>query len=144
MLSVIVLLSARFLFIYEVVLMLNLLRTFLSSDSVLSRCVMGPLFHHSPPNKAVWPFCSGKQAVSVPLAISGLFRCFGGDLFHGGAGIAWPVLIRRCGRIELCFHPQGAVAWFGGITGDVLGASVEGTEVVLWMTLWLLHYSAML
>lgn len=33
--------------------------------------------------------------------------------------------------------------WFGGMTGDILGASVELTEVLLWMTLWLLHYFAM-
>ena len=33
--------------------------------------------------------------------------------------------------------------WFGGITGDVLGASVEGVEILLWMTVWLWHYFAM-
>ncbi|RBW70406.1 adenosylcobinamide-GDP ribazoletransferase [Bacillus taeanensis] len=29
---------------------------------------------------------------------------------------------------------------FGGITGDTLGAAVEGCESWLWMILWLLHY----
>ncbi|NRK74201.1 adenosylcobinamide-GDP ribazoletransferase, partial [Salmonella enterica subsp. enterica serovar Typhi] len=28
-------------------------------------------------------------------------------------------------------------------TGDLLGASVEGTELALWATLWLLHYFVM-
>lgn len=35
------------------------------------------------------------------------------------------------------------VHWFGGMTGDVLGASVEGIEILLWMTVWLLHYFVM-
>src|SRR5699024_12629611 len=33
--------------------------------------------------------------------------------------------------------------WFGGITGDVIGASVEGVETILWMIVWLLHYFVM-
>lgn len=32
---------------------------------------------------------------------------------------------------------------FGGITGDTLGATVEGGETILWLTLWLLHSYAM-
>lgn len=32
---------------------------------------------------------------------------------------------------------------FGGITGDTLGASSEGVEFILWITLWLLHSFAM-
>jgi adenosylcobinamide-GDP ribazoletransferase len=38
---------------------------------------------------------------------------------------------------------RNASKWFGGITGDVLGATVEGTECILWMTVWLLHYFVM-
>jgi len=33
--------------------------------------------------------------------------------------------------------------WFGGMTGDVVGAATEGVETVLWLTIWLYHYSVM-
>src|SRR5699024_802154 len=32
------------------------------------------------------------------------------------------------------------VQQFGGLTGDLSGASIEGTEFILWMIMWLLHY----
>ncbi|MBM7701992.1 adenosylcobinamide-GDP ribazoletransferase [Metabacillus iocasae] len=32
---------------------------------------------------------------------------------------------------------------FGGITGDVIGTSIEGGETFLWITLWLLHVFVM-
>ncbi|MDQ0163095.1 adenosylcobinamide-GDP ribazoletransferase [Bacillus alveayuensis] len=32
---------------------------------------------------------------------------------------------------------------FGGLTGDTLGASIEGTETMLWLIVWLLHSYAM-
>lgn len=41
------------------------------------------------------------------------------------------------------YYSRKIVHWFGGITGDVLGASVEGVEFILWMVVWLLHYYVM-
>jgi adenosylcobinamide-GDP ribazoletransferase len=32
---------------------------------------------------------------------------------------------------------------FGGITGDIIGASIEGGETILWIVLWLCSYYAM-
>ncbi|WP_110111905.1 adenosylcobinamide-GDP ribazoletransferase [Bacillus sp. CGMCC 1.16541] len=32
---------------------------------------------------------------------------------------------------------------FGGITGDIIGSSIEGGETFLWLTLWLLHVFVM-
>ena len=40
------------------------------------------------------------------------------------------------------FFKRKIIKWFSGITGDVLGASVEGVEWILWMSIWLLHYFA--
>ena len=147
-LSVIVLLSARFLFIYEVVLMLNPVAYILVIwIPFLRRCVMGA---------TLFTIRAAKQS---GLAV--LFREAGGVrslwlypvyfavlaaiCFMAEPASLWPVLILAgAAAWSYVFIRRGAVAWFGGITGDVLGASVEGTEVVLWMTLWLLHYSAML
>jgi adenosylcobinamide-GDP ribazoletransferase len=41
------------------------------------------------------------------------------------------------------FLAKKIVKWFGGLTGDLLGAAVEGTELLLWAIIWLLHYFVM-
>ena len=45
--------------------------------------------------------------------------------------------------LVLLILTKKVISWFGGMTGDVLGASVEGMELALWMILWLFHYFAM-
>ncbi|KPD00903.1 Cobalamin synthase [Geobacillus sp. BCO2] len=72
-------------------------------------------------------------AFCIAFASLCIHRHFGAN--RGGAGC------RGC-RVG-----GGGKAWaekqFGGITGDVLGAFIEGGETVLWGVIWLLHSSAM-
>lgn len=146
--SVIVLLAARFLFIYEVVLMLHPVTFFLIiCIPFLSRCVMGiALFTVRPAKQSglavLFREAGGVRSLWLYPVYFAVVAAIG---FMAEPAWIWPVLILTgAAALSYAFVRRGAVAWFGGITGDVLGASVEGTELVLWMTLWLLHYSAML
>lgn len=146
-LSVILLLSAKFFFIYELIAMSSypLWFAFLLVP-FLSKSMMGYLL------------LSVKPAKEEGLAY--LFH----QAIYGSKLWLYPVyfLIVSLGLIVLvehsiipiisltiitiiCFHfiRIKSVQWFKGMTGDVLGASIEGVELLLWMTLWLLHYFVM-
>lgn len=143
--SVIVLLSCRFLFIYEITEYVHFVSYILiASIPFLSKSVMGvllltvrsakkdglgALFQNAATTKVLWTY---------PVYILGLLAI--SNYFNGLLPIT--ILIVAAVAIYM-FCRLKAVKWFGGITGDVLGASVEGTELVLWMTLWLLHYFVM-
>ena len=143
-LSVIVLLSARFLFIYEIVLhavdavyVLIMLIPFLSKSltGVLIIKVraakedgLGTMFKKAAGRYTLWFY---PLYIAIVLAALWLVQ----PEAIGGAVI----LVLMTGLFIL-LAARKAVKWFGGITGDVLGASIEGVEVVLWMTLWLWHY----
>src|SRR5699024_4380146 len=52
----------------------------------------------------------------------------------------WAVLIMLMATLfTFLFLRRKVLQWFGGITGDVVGASQEGMEVLLWMIVWALH-----
>jgi adenosylcobinamide-GDP ribazoletransferase len=144
--SVIVLLSCRFLFIYEITEYVHFLSYILiASIPFLSKSVMGVLlltvksakkdglgvlFQNAAPTNVLWTY---------PVYILGVLA-----LAINFNGLMLPIAILIVVSFAfLIFCRLKAVKWFGGITGDVVGAAVEGTELVLWMTLWLLHYFAM-
>ncbi len=143
-LSVIVLLSARFLFIYEIVLR-SVDHTFLFIVLIpfLGKIVMGILLLNVKSAKKEGLGSIFKQAAShrtlwiypVYLVVMGLIILF-----------VWPkamdgfLLLVLAALLLLLVISRKIVKWFGGITGDVLGASVEGVELLLWMMVWLWHY----
>jgi adenosylcobinamide-GDP ribazoletransferase len=144
--SVLVLLSCRFFFIYELTMNIHFVTYFLiAAIPFLGKNVMGAilltvqtakddglgrLFQQAATVKVLWiyPFY-----ILIFLFILFFLRI----LFIP----IWILLIAA--MICYLISRRNALMWFGGITGDVLGAVVEGTECILWLTVWLLHYFVM-
>lgn len=144
--SVIVLLISRFLFIYEISVYVHV-DSFLMIAAIplLSKSVMGlllltvksakkeglgALFQSAATAKDLWIY------LVYIIGFLLLVILFDGGFYYVSILLVAAVLI-------LLFCRRKAIKWFGGITGDILGASVEGTELFLWLTLWLLHYFVM-
>jgi adenosylcobinamide-GDP ribazoletransferase len=144
--SVIVLLSSRFLFIYEITENVQVVSyMMIATIPFLSKSVMGvllltvksakneglgALFQRAATKKVLWIY---PIYITIFLALM--------TLVDHGFFLVFALIVIACASLLLC--RRKAVSWFGGITGDVLGAAVEGTEFFLWMTMWLLHYFAM-
>ncbi|WP_210366674.1 adenosylcobinamide-GDP ribazoletransferase [Bacillus sp. REN3] len=144
-LSVLVLLSMKFFFIYEIVLKIQTESYLLvAMIPVFGKLAMGFLLVTVKParNEGLGVLfrnaASGRTLLIYPayLLVYLAFAAAGGQLVPAGSFILAIVLI-------VLFLRKKIVSWFGGMTGDLLGASTEGAEVLLWMTLWLLHYSVM-
>ncbi|TKC14845.1 adenosylcobinamide-GDP ribazoletransferase [Robertmurraya kyonggiensis] len=144
-LSVIVLLGSRFLFIYEIVGSM----TFVSYIMMvfipfLGKSVMGEVLVSIPAAKkeglaAMYQEAGDRSSIVVYpiyLAIVAFFAQW--------IGLIIPYFILLVVALACySFIRVKSIKWFNGITGDVVGASVEGTEIILWLTLWLLHYFVM-
>ncbi|UTE75896.1 adenosylcobinamide-GDP ribazoletransferase [Rossellomorea sp. KS-H15a] len=140
-LSLVVLLSSRFLFIYESVHYSDTatICLVLLSIPIFSRIVMGvsliliPAAHKSGMgysfskdtkwNDVLWMLASLIGIIVVGVFLNSLF-------LYAAFTI---VTVGFC----LFIHSK-SIKWFGGMTGDTVGASVEGVESILWMTIWLL------
>lgn len=139
--SIIVLLSSRFFFIYEITSNFQSLSYLLiAAIPFLSKCIMGTLLLTVKSAKkeglgTLFQNAASPSALSIYLVYLMGFLAF--FITKGILDIGILLFIAVC-----CywFCRQKAVKWFGGMTGDVLGASVEGTELILWLTVWLLHY----
>ncbi|MBS4178020.1 adenosylcobinamide-GDP ribazoletransferase [Lederbergia citrea] len=145
--SVLVLLAARFFFIYEIMIRLSpgtywLLvfipffgKMVMGLNLVFIQPVkkegMAYFFHQNSNKSVVWAY--GVQILIVFLA----FILFANGTVYG------VLLLLLSSILVFFFLKRKVLKWFGGITGDVLGASVEGTEIFLWMTIWLFHYFGM-
>lgn len=145
--SVIVLLSSRFLFIYEIISFHTYLSYLLIAFiPFLSKSVLGLVLVSVPAAKkeglaALFQRAGGGNALLL-YAIY-IVLAAGGIVFAAPYSFAAVSVLILAAVLSYFFIRRNTIKWFGGITGDVLGASVEGTENILWMTLWLLHCFAM-
>lgn len=145
--SVIVLLSARFLFIYESMMLDSLvLASMIGVIPFFSRMIMGILMVTGKTAKEEGMAHYFKQhtspvyllTYSIPYVLIAVIFLWLlpniADLFllFTLAAVLLNLWIRR-----------QTIKWFGGITGDTLGASVEGAETLLWMIVWLSAYTGM-
>jgi adenosylcobinamide-GDP ribazoletransferase len=146
-LSAIVLLSGRYLFLFEIVTYAHL-STYIVIlfIPVFSRGVIGGLLVLAPLAKNEGLAAFFRERVSkvslVPYPIYVTVTLIGLTIF---SPTIVPIFLLLLISALLCFLfiRIKSMQWFGGITGDVLGASAEGTEWILWMIVWLWHYVGM-
>lgn len=144
-LSLACLLSFRWLFLYETI----------KAEIPPALFVAIPLLSRS---GAAWLLSVGKLAKPTGMAASVreyiswhdavwalvlAFLALSLLLVFGGV----PVWTSAALAVAMALLALGAKPWvekqFGGVTGDVLGALIEGGETLLWGVVWLLHSSAM-
>ncbi|MFF2753382.1 adenosylcobinamide-GDP ribazoletransferase [Psychrobacillus sp. NPDC058041] len=81
-----------------------------------------------------------KQRMNTNMLIFATACNYFAGLFFIGWFTEWLIAITFAAVliVFICLFRHWAMKNFGGVTGDLLGASVEVSEVVLWMTLLLL------
>lgn len=147
LLSVVLLLSTKFLFIYEIVTrMQDFTYLFVMLLPLFSKAVMGWILLFVQEAKKDGLGAYFKRAVEGrgTLFYSGYFALV--FLFFFFLYSQWLPLFFLFLSVSIgCYFllSRFMKRAFGGLTGDLLGASVEGTELALWATLWLLHYFVM-
>lgn len=142
-LSVVVFLFVRFIAIYELIRMgEETLYGAILLIPFFGKMLMGILLEELPPAKPDGMasfFQQGKSSsyrmvyLVFLLALGGIFYTFGMPFFL--IFISFTIMMLLLGwRIA-----EGIRKHFGGVSGDTVGAGSEGMELILWLTLLLLH-----
>ncbi|MGP7819097.1 adenosylcobinamide-GDP ribazoletransferase [Niallia sp. 01092] len=146
-LSVIVLLSTKLFFVYEIVNGIQAETYFLVLLlPFFSKIVMGTILIRVPEAKKDGLGSFFKRAITgniTAVYFGYVAVCFGIIFLFYQEAFLEILLLMISGAVCYVFLAKKIVKWFGGLTGDLLGAAVEGTELVLWATVWLLHYFVM-
>jgi len=146
-LSAIVLLSGRYLFLFEIVSATQVATyIFILFIPFFSRGVVGGILVLAPLAKKEGLAAYFRERLSkialLPYPFYVIVVLIALMVYYP-VGIPMFLILLLVACMSFWFVRVKSVQWFGGITGDVLGASEEGTEWLLWMMLWLWHYVAM-
>ncbi|RJS61543.1 adenosylcobinamide-GDP ribazoletransferase [Bacillus sp. PK3_68] len=140
-LSLIVLLAARFLFFYEIFLFGNhALLPLVVLIPFYSQMITGLLLNGVKPAKEegiAYFFQQGKDP-RLALTYSFWAAAVGWVFIFITGSVSALLLFIAMAYLFFLLARRGALKHFGGITGDLLGASLEGAEILLWTILWLL------
>ncbi|MFC0300553.1 adenosylcobinamide-GDP ribazoletransferase [Virgibacillus soli] len=141
-LSVIVLLATKFIFIYEMISQVSPSTfVFILFIPFFSRTLMGMILVLVPSAKKDGLGYMFQKACRPKSVYFYLFYIVPVLITVGiwNEKVLIIVMIMLISVIILFFFiRRKAVKWFTGITGDVVGAATEGVEVFLWMIVWLL------
>ncbi|NMH70221.1 adenosylcobinamide-GDP ribazoletransferase (plasmid) [Cytobacillus spongiae] len=145
-LSVVVLLSSRFLFIYETVLHTDSALTFsiiLVLIPFFSRIMMAAILVLIPPARNAgmgYHFSKNLKVMDLSWVIGALVLAGIGSFLLGA--VYYYALFTVVTLVVFWLSYTKSLKWFGGMNGDTIGGSVEGVESVLWMILWFHAFSA--
>ncbi|MCR8847257.1 adenosylcobinamide-GDP ribazoletransferase [Rossellomorea sp. SC111] len=140
-LSLVILLSSRFLFIYESVHYSDTVTIcfILLSIPIYSRIVMGASLILIPPAQKAgmgYSFSKYLKLNEILWTLASFILIMVAFVFLNGFFLYVTFTIVTIGFFLFVYSKS--IKWFGGMTGDTVGASVEGSESILWMTIWLL------
>jgi adenosylcobinamide-GDP ribazoletransferase len=140
--SVLFLLAFRFLFIYETIvdrfhIVFLILIPFLSRSFMALLLIKGRLAKSSGMAAAFREHLHSKDAFFIICILFVVFFSFSVGEWEQLFSISLlGISAFVCFICSNSFYEKQ----FGGITGDTLGAFVEGVETLLWFMIWLLHY----
>ncbi|MGO4888238.1 adenosylcobinamide-GDP ribazoletransferase [Anaerobacillus sp. MEB173] len=147
-LSVLFLLGWRFLFLYEVLLFsYEYIYLVLVIIPFFSRIVMGVVLIYGKLARnegMAYAFRKHVSKKDISYYFIYLILLFIGFIFLLQFEVILVALFLLISSVVFYFIYVRFITWaFGGVTGDSLGASVEGGEAVLWLIMWLLLYFVM-
>lgn len=145
--SVIILLSSRLLFFYEMILNIQPFSYVLFAIvPMFSKTAMGYLLIMIPAAKNTGLAYLFQQAVkknNLFIYVIYWLIVFLGLAFIHFSFVKYSLILLLAASLFVVYFSRKTKQSFGGITGDLLGAAVEGVEAILWMIVWLLHYYVM-
>lgn len=134
-LALILLLAAKFLFVYETVSAGSGYTKIIILIPFFAQGLTGLFLQYVPPARKEGLAAFFQKGYSASLPAVYVFFLFAAACFYAMNPLFW--MMAGASGIYFIWIKFGMQREFGGVTGDLLGASQEGAELLLWMIVWL-------